>query len=585
MPGPVNPPESQGQRNENRQYFVFEEFCVVVGSNTLPPKVPLSTSVLTRLEQVASTNADLEKYIRDNFIDPAKPFAPIQSDGRRSDYVLQRRGGNAGSALLFYQVRLTIDPTKLSVADRTRLTGELVLLMNKIVTGQSHEPDGADPDDWSITGLTPNWYAAAASDGDSGSPAAPPLPAPDPGTNPDKYTFGFVQATNPPTQQTQLQDSVNAARSAGTPSTTVVAIIDTCPTAGVLDSAPQNYLLRELTGAVVTAGGAVDLVPLAPTTLPQAAGIVPDWEGWLTLWLGATSGSNNATLLRQNYYGMPSHGLFSAGIIKDIAPNVKIHLIGALDGAGISSLDMLAAAFLMLPGLVSAGQSLVVNCSWTTSTISKAGLDPSLPADFIDLSGDFFQLALDLLIDWLHFQVGQVIVVAAAGNNALAEPSRPVARHPAKLAQTLDYVIAVSAVKESDPSQAAEYSNDASGADGIATIGGDANLSSGPIQGETYIPTVNGQPDAVKGVFWQPNYPFTDSTTPYVGTVNSTGWAYWSGTSFATPIATAIAAILWNGKAATSTPSAIIGDVRGAASLGKVAGFTSLNAIYARQTP
>jgi subtilisin family serine protease len=76
------------------------------------------------------------------------------------------------------------------------------------------------------------------------------------------------------------------------------------------------------------------------------------------------------------------------------------------------------------------------------------------------------------------------------------------------------------------PSRFANAANITAGNTGVATFGGD-----------DYILTdTNDIPDAVRGLYISPTFP--------LGEQNTTGWADWSGTSFATPIISALAAHL-----------------------------------------
>ena len=90
---------------------------------------------------------------------------------------------------------------------------------------------------------------------------------------------------------------------------------------------------------------------------------------------------------------------------------------------------------------------------------------------------------------------------------------------------------------------AAQYANAASIAPldaGIATFGGDGYGFVGE----------NNWPDAVRGVYIAPTFPGGDA--------NVSGWADWSGTSFATPIISALGAhLLAQGWSATNAMTRI----------------------------
>ena len=111
--------------------------------------------------------------------------------------------------------------------------------------------------------------------------------------------------------------------------------------------------------------------------------------------------------------------------------------------------------------------------------------------------------------------------VGAAGNYAV-DGFRPEAEFPAALGS----VIGVSSVTRKN--QPASYSNlaDAPVTQGVATFGGERGLDGEPIKA-----------DSVLGVYTAPTYP--DGNTP-----NESGWALWSGTSFAAPVVTGVLALL-----------------------------------------
>jgi subtilisin family serine protease len=73
---------------------------------------------------------------------------------------------------------------------------------------------------------------------------------------------------------------------------------------------------------------------------------------------------------------------------------------------------------------------------------------------------------------------------------------------------------------------------------GVATLGGDADP---PKDGEPAHIEVDDKSRAVDGIAGI----FSSEQLPYGGGTNETGWVYWAGTSFATPIISAIAANVW----------------------------------------
>ncbi len=561
-------PETPEQRDANKQYMVYEEISIVITTDAFAERdqIVSTTSALYRaVQDFLNANLNLadfpqEWYIPQMplFVDLVPPseyrFEDFVPSERRPGVLLKRKDGT-GTAILFY--KLAFSPLVVeskSPVERAKPIRTLAALIN----AQFAKKQAGRYEKWQIDGATPNWLATAASD-DSGSPAAPPQPGPDPGDVPKKWTFNFEDPANTTNMQRTLQGNVDTQRAATAVSNVVVAILDTCPHSDIQTLAqtfPKNELFKEVAG-LVGLGNPVSLMPSSPSLFSQIQGAVPSWLGWL-LPLFTTPYGAASTKLIDDYYSMPSHGLFSAGIVKDIVPNATIHLIGVLNDAGMSSQDVLAAVFLNLPSLITPEQDLVVNCSWTTSTLADDAI-----AELVD------DLILDVLIQWLNEQ--NMLVVAAVGNNALDpiyEGVRPDARYPADF-DLIGNVLSVMAT-DITVSGPAQYTNNASGM-GVATIGGDAVLTGGQsvLEGETVAPMTW---DAIKGIYWEPKLVIA-------GVPNTSGWVSWAGTSFATPIISAIAAVLWTGS--TLPVLTIIRKVQGSG----VAGLPGLtvNTIYARQ--
>jgi hypothetical protein len=223
-------------------------------------------------------------------------------------------------------------------------------------------------------------------------------------------------------------------------------------------------------------------------------------------------------------YGMSDHGRFIAGLIKDIAPKARIHMIQVLGEHGIGSLTMIADGFAKIRALrlnvLRDDARYLVNCSFTLATPRlataipppKAGLSlmnhPSydLPGGLVNwLEGDGWWEMARLLAEVMMVALDdRAAIVAAAGNDS-GDEGICAARFPA----ALPFVYGVGADNGRGGLQ--PYSNypDDPKIDGFATLGEVLGLHIDDCPGP-----VGGSKQA------------------------STGFARWSGTSFATPLIT-----------------------------------------------
>ena len=192
------------------------------------------------------------------------------------------------------------------------------------------------------------------------------------------------------------------------------------------------------------------------------------------------------------------HGTFVTGLVLQVAPSARVHVVKVLDSEGIGDDVSVAAGLERLPEPVQ-----ILNLSLGGYT------------------GDD-QPPLALAEKLLELRADGTVIVAAAGNDGTARPFWPAA---------LKHVIAVGAVEPDEAAwRRADFSNHGWWVD-ACTIGADV-LSS-----------------------------FVDITTnvlPEGGTVDFDEWAYWGGTSMAAPIvAGAIAALVARG----STPADAAAEV------------------------
>lgn len=376
-----------------------------------------------------------------------------------------------------------------------------------------------------VLSVMPNWLVAAApvfySDG---GPALPPRPTPSLDLPASEHSspgwhFSFVD------QITQMHPT-------GTEDV-VVAVLDTAYHADRVRSSAtrpefrRNWLLQRLASDLRSENGLFEI----------------EYDRYP---VSNDARTGHDFYSEPRYYFMPDHGLFVSGIIRDIAPRVRIRLVRILNDFGCCDLYNLFAALTDLEQELVSGamRRLVINLSlaimpdmrrlpsiwfeervWPSSQLSSA----------MRLLSQLEE-GLRLLFESLYAH-GALIVAAAGNDSALANkqgkrPRPP--RAPARFSTTMS-VTAVNSQYE-----AAQYANAACVAPldaGVATFGGDSYGFVGP----------DSLPDAVRGVYIAPVFPGGDP--------NTNGWADWSGTSFATPVISALGAHLL--AQGWSTPNAL----------------------------
>jgi hypothetical protein len=256
-------------------------------------------------------------------------------------------------------------------------------------------------------------------------------------------------------------------------------------------------------------------------------------------------------------FTIADHGLFIADIINDIAPGAEIRVYRALNDYGVTDLTLVGQA--IDRAIQDAGERpLIINCSlgFAPELILIEPLlrrDPSNPfsaASAYAQGGTFFhsigpalsiEPSKNAVLSTLDLPelaslrtmfalplIGNVLTVAAAGNDSRRGADIVVApRVPAAIEEVLG-VSAIFRDVESTYWRSAPYTNDDDVEnerdDGVSALGGDAEMSVNPVM------TRNG----LVGLYVTDNIPDNDW-----------GRAEWSGTSFATPIITGLAACVW----------------------------------------
>lgn len=235
------------------------------------------------------------------------------------------------------------------------------------------------------------------------------------------------------------------------------------------------------------------------------------------------------------FYLMPDHGLAVAGLIRDVAPRARIRLVRILNDFGGGDLYALFAALSDLEReMVSGGiRRLVINLSLTImpdvrrlpyiwfdqrqwSTTQLVGVTRVLR---------HIEEGLRLLFEGLYEH--GALVVAAAGNDSTRASQQGLPPRPPRAPARYETTLSVSSVNSGfSPSIFANAANIAPIHTGVATFGGDGYG----------LTDSSALPDAVRGIYIAPNFP--------AGEQNTAGWADWCGTSFSTPIVSALGAHL-----------------------------------------
>ena len=440
--------------------------------------------------------------------------------------------------------------------------------------------------------VSPNWFAGSSKTeyGDGGGPGSRPVPFTyTDATKAAPYKFGLPKEVDPlcPPEHRRGEN-------------VKVAILDTAPCLQQLVEAYELYQkirperqqqLRDerkyhpLIETLLKPGGPLHVHPASVEELFRL----------------------RALHLQDHDYIMSDHGLFVAGIIHTIAPAAELHLYEVLNSQGTGDLESIARGLWKVADEqykvwkeTEKFQRLVVNCSLMLD-ISLDG-DPEnknsakiIPSDlplpiighrltdmhddlldhmladpeFVERSGSIIMWICDLLF-FLRSRV-----IAAAGNDwDPTDLGRPRARYPAAFPSAQG----VGALKKEQPQPAiagiqnykvASYSDlaDDPSRVGVATLGGEAGEGKGVLGiylGEFPEPEIKEVEPAELPILerirrWIITFFGGIVALPPTPPKNETHWAWWAGTSFATPILSGvIAAVLSRPTPPPSTEGAIV---------------------------
>ena len=347
---------------------------------------------------------------------------------------------------------------------------------------------------------------------------------------------------------------------------------------GASERAPYQFINLPDTVTKSRKGEGVDVVILDTAPSPQdLTEAYNEWQGKHPLIRsllrpnGPLRVTNNPNLdtqvqVRGHEYKMTDHGLFVAGIVHTIAPCAGIHLIEVLNPYGVGDLESITSGLEQAVRLIqnNPDRSFVVNCSLVvTLPLAEQHCYTRLEEDeycfvdlYLELDRELERIILNKVgtlgrtpgddSEWLVRQRSTLEdpcndiydlnsrVIAAAGNDRKpgrrdreqkpGQEDRPQARYPA----ALQNVQGVGALPRDSASpggrhRTASYSNRADKPEriGITTLGGE-----------------EGEGQGVLGLYLG-EFPG--------GEANCTKWAWWAGTSFATPITSGVTAAVLSG--------------------------------------
>ncbi len=249
-------------------------------------------------------------------------------------------------------------------------------------------------------------------------------------------------------------------------------------------------------------------------------------------------------------FSMPDHGLFVTGIIESLVPDANIEYIRVLNDYGVGDTGTLVATLEEIHQRMLHGdlidQPVVVNMS-LVMTPSDEDMFMNWFGDSVHCDPEMHVQMMNeakLLRSQLHVAIQALaasgaVLVASAGNdsNSIDMPGRIGPRYPAAFPE----VLSVGAVdRQGEMALYSNYPQLAPQHNGIATYGGSIPTKADIDRGEV---------DAFIGLYSASTYPALEAPKPSIPPLpdsytapNKHAWAYWSGTSFATPIISAVAA-------------------------------------------
>ncbi len=420
-----------------------------------------------------------------------------------------------------------------------------------------------------IVAAMPNWTGGGTGGGidpfggvGHGCPITPPIPV----------SGSDSCASNPgrfPISLPQLSDTMNGMKGDGVQ----VYVLDTVPK------------MDDIFNAAGKAGNNNLLLAEMVTGIKAGAMVIGDQQVPRKIRTSIRTGKD--VYGRLFGFDMPDHGLFIAGIIHDLAPGARIECMRVLNDYGIGTFSTICAGLETIQGYMlgpNAPKQVVINMSLVVTPADEELAGLWFDDNCCYHSGDFAAMMYEvgLLRAGLHLIIKSLttlgaVVVASAGNDSSADeqyiamntgmsmgmPSTMPLRFGPRYPAAFPEVISVGAVYENG--QAASYSNYPAlppNHNGIATHGGNrpqvaSSTTAHPAGSKTWA-TVS---DGVIGVYSSPHYSMLSATdlppADYPAPANNYAWANWAGTSFATPVISALAARVMQARNTNAVASAM----------------------------
>jgi subtilisin family serine protease len=255
-------------------------------------------------------------------------------------------------------------------------------------------------------------------------------------------------------------------------------------------------------------------------------------------------------------YDMNDHGLFVAGIIHSLALQAQLHLYQVLNRYGVGDMEIIGDALQQIVDGLGDGSTmpLVVNLSLNFAIPlghkhtreGRPTISDRIGSRILDhQDGSWLNRLKGMMVPFgdLLEALGPA-VIAAAGNDydvKLHGNQRPEARYPA----AFDGVVGVGALPKYRPA----------GSSGITTASY-SNIADRPAKsGITSLGGEEGEGNGVLGIYIGE---FPKREGDLEAPPNTSGWAWWCGTSFATPIISGLVAAAASGVlgiAGTTAPA------------------------------